>query len=123
MGTRHVEAHLDMVGHGRVLVDGHDISGLVQRITFDAQANEPTRIYIETPPHSADLIVDGEVLHKVTDGGPGSTVAFLQNVDAIALEAAAMELLQGLDGTIDSPTVAMLAVLQNWAQDGDDDRT
>lgn len=116
--TRHVEAQLTELAMGSVKIDGHDISDQVARFTVDAVAKgdqRGTRVYIETTVTATDLVVDGEVIHKVETNVGAEILQFLENVDVNALEIEAMNKLDGLNGDLQSPTAAMVLVLQEWA--------
>lgn len=117
-----VELDVDYMGQGRVVVDGVDLSHQVARVTIDSRANHPTRIYLEAKLGLGAIgRAEGLIFQS---SGPDEVLAFLQNVDVVALEAATMEKLQGLDGSIQSPVMAMVMVLQEWAvASGDGDRT
>lgn len=122
MGMREFYIETDALGHGKLEIDGVDLSEMVQRVTLDVRANEPTKLYIETTPGKAKAIRELGLVFDRTPGADSDTVLqFLQNVDFVTLEAAAMEKLTGLDGTIENPLAAALLVLQEWAEESGGD--
>ena len=122
---RQVELDLNAFGHGTCVIDGVDVSSFVGRVTVDADSRGDTltRVYLELAA-GHQITAELEALVSVKSDPDAEILAFLRNCDAIALEAEAMAKLDGLNGTITSPTVAILATLQEWAAVSDDnDRT
>lgn len=124
-GTHRVELAANGMGRGSVVVDGVDLTGQLSRVTVDVHAGQTTKVFLEARAGlDTDLTVDGEVFQQIGELDPGPAIlGFLQSVDVQALEQAAMVKLEGLDGTIQSPMAAALLVLQEWAGDGNHDRT
>lgn len=110
--TSKVEIDVDALGFGSVIVDERQVSDLVSRVTVDSRAGEPTLVFLEAK-RGVSFVGEGLVLERADDGG--GVLAFLQNVDVVALEAAAMAKLEGLDGVLNNPMAAALVVLQEWA--------
>jgi hypothetical protein len=112
---RHVRITADGV-MGTVAIDGTDISKSVQGYNLEHRVGAAPLLVLYTAPHRG---LDFEGLAHVAVGDqadPGETVAaFLANIDASALERAALQR-DDLDGTSSELTKAMLRQLAEWAQ-------
>lgn len=59
---RNVHIELGQNGrNGRVVIDGHDVSHLVQSLTIEARANEVTRLSLHLVPVRVDVKAPAEV--------------------------------------------------------------
>ncbi|TXS68940.1 hypothetical protein [Streptomyces sp. sk2.1] len=113
---RHVRITADGV-MGKVEIDGADISRSIRGYELQHQVGGPPVLVLHTVPHRG---LDFEGLAHVAVAPPkqdeGELVAaFLQNVDAAALERAALAR-DDLDDSRHELTVAMLQQLADWAQ-------
>lgn len=102
----------------QILLDAVDISREVAGYTLEHRAGQPPLLVLYALP-GARTVFDGIAEVAVAaeaDPGP-ALAAFLANVDAIALEQAALNR-EDLDGTRHELTRAMLAQLAEWAQGG-----
>lgn len=113
---RHVRITADGTA-GSVSIDGADISRSLQGYSLQHQVGAAPILMLHTVPHRG---LDFEGLAHVAVAPPeqdeGELVAaFLQNVDAAALERAALAR-DDLDGGRHELTTAMLRQLSDWAQ-------
>lgn len=76
--------------NNRVIVDGQDISSQITRVTIDAQGHDVPKVFVEMI--GEGRIVGEGIITQVLDLDPREAVLeFLNNIDAGALEGAALE--------------------------------
>ncbi|MGW1468555.1 hypothetical protein ACWCPT_29940 [Streptomyces sp. NPDC002308] len=102
---------------GRVEIDGTDISKSLRGYSLQHEVGGPPVLMLHTVPHRG---LDFNGLAHVAVAAPeqddGQVIAaFLQNVDAAALERAALNR-DDLDGSSHELTRAILQQLADWAQ-------
>lgn len=66
MSMKQVQISVDGAGRGKVFVDGHDLSGVVQKIEFTTTARELTTVTL----HLAPIAVEIEAVAEVKEIAP-----------------------------------------------------
>lgn len=101
-------------GQTKLVVEGHDISAYVQRVTVDHRQGYPVpQVFVEGF-GVGDIEGVGQFFERVEDSS--SVVAFLQSVDPERLEREALETLGLESGGPASATEAILAKLMEYAR-------
>ena len=100
----------DVVGHGRVEVNGEDVSGRVTGVAVVAELGQATVVTLRHVGGTAEI--SGEGIVKVRDDAD-SLVAFLDDIDVKELERLALDRLDMGSGT---PIAEALELLKEWAR-------
>jgi hypothetical protein len=108
-------ASADTLGHGTLEINGEDWSKTASSWTLRVKPGAPTELWVETVPGAT--VVEGDGVVKVFGSEQDfaqAVDAFLAQVPARALEAAALE----RDGLGSSIGESFIAVLREWVRAG-----
>lgn len=103
---------------GRVEVDGTDLSRMLHGYTLEQRSGQAPVLVLYAQPHREGIVFDGMAHVAVADTDPrGAIVEFIENLDAEALENAAIHR-DDLGGERYDLTRAMLRQITDWAKGG-----
>lgn len=111
-GLARFSIDVDALGHGRVEVNGVDVSRQVSGVAVVSDVGAPTMVTLRHVAGTAEIA--GEGIVHVTPA-EGDVVSFLNHIDASELERRTLERLELGSG---SPIAEALELLKEWARGG-----
>lgn len=105
-------------GQATVLVDGHDVSNHVTRVSFDQRGGQLPEVFLELSPRSKPDDIECEavvhVVREVPEDAAAATARFLEAIDADELDRCVLATME-LDGP-QTYGAACLEVMRAWAR-------